>query len=303
MGNPYSSSFYAITTSKSMNLSIYSEEGVKHILSKSKILLKKSLGQNLLLDPVACDAIAAAAGTLENEIVIEIGPGIGNLTNAILKNKPSKLIAIEKDISLKTILNQLELKHPELTVEYEDALRVNVKDLAEHPVHIFGNLPYNISTQLIFKWMEERCWIKSLTLTLQSEVSDRICAAPGTKDYGKLSILSQIFFDCTKVLKLKSGLFFPIPKVDSTTVHMVPKTQIPDKSVLDRVRFITATAFSQRRKMLRQSLKSAFKSPVDACKNANISPQSRAENVTVEQYIQLAQLLIESGPDVLQILK
>jgi 16S rRNA (adenine1518-N6/adenine1519-N6)-dimethyltransferase len=278
-----------------MDLGLYSETGIGKILRRHKILLKKSLGQNLLIDFDSCEKIASTV-PLKDETVVEIGPGVGNLTQAILQNKPKQLISIEKDISLKGILDELQSKNLALKVEYKDALHTPLSLVTTTPVHVLGNLPYNISTQLIFKWIEEISLIKSLTLTLQSEVSDRICSSPGTKDYGKLGILCQLFFDCSEVLKLKPELFFPVPSVNSTTVHMVPKIQSLDKELIQNIKILTSIAFSQRRKMLRQSLKPIFQSPENACASANIDATLRAENVTVEQYVQLAKYLIASKP-------
>jgi 16S rRNA (adenine1518-N6/adenine1519-N6)-dimethyltransferase len=276
-----------------MNLSLYCEIEIAKLLRKHKIVLKKSLGQNLLLDLDACKKIASTV-SLEDEVVIEIGPGVGNLTQSILQNKPKQLIVIEKDSTLKSVLSQLESKSSILRVEYADAMHTSLSLFTSNPVHIFGNLPYNISTQLIFKWIEEISLIKSLTLTLQSEVADRICSSPGTKNYGKLGILCQLFFTCSEVIKLKPELFFPVPCVHSTTVHMIPKIHILDKELIQNIKIITSIAFAQRRKMLRQSLKPAFHSPINACIATNIDSTIRAEDVTIEQYVHLAKYLRDS---------
>jgi 16S rRNA (adenine1518-N6/adenine1519-N6)-dimethyltransferase len=276
-----------------MDLKIYSQREVVQILSNHKIILKKSLGQNLLIDLESCKKITCTP--LKDEIVIEIGPGIGNLTQAILANGPKQLIAVEKDSSFEPILSKIQKSNSSLKLVYLDALRVDISELSAQPVHIFGNLPYNIATQLIFKWIKDISIIKSLTLTLQSEVTNRICAGPGTKDYGKLGILCQLFFECSKVCELGPELFYPIPKVSSATVYMRPKTNVPNEKLYQAIRTLTSVAFSQRRKMLRQSLKTAFKSPEEVCKSLSIDSMIRAEDVTILQYVQLAQHLIDSA--------
>lgn len=262
---------------------------------------KKSLGQNFLLDLNLTRKIARSAGPLKGRTVIEIGPGPGGLTRALLLEGAARVITIERDERIRPVLEEIERAYPgKIVPHFGDALDVHEPTLLADldgvnshtgPVSIVANLPYNISTALLVKWLTFAPWppfFDSLTLMFQREVAERIVAAPGSKAYGRLSILSQWRTDARILFDIPPRAFTPPPKVTSTVVRFDVR-QVPvaeaDSEVLQRV---VAAAFSQRRKMLRQSLKSLGVNAVDLLEHANIDPTARAETLSVEEFCKLA---------------
>lgn len=262
---------------------------------------KKSLGQNFLLDLNLTRKIARSAGPLEGRTVIEIGPGPGGLTRALLEEGAARVIAIERDERIRPVLEEIEQAWPgQLVAHFADAMDIHeptlIRDLDTAsplwgPVSIVANLPYNISTALLVKWLTFDPWppfFDSLTLMFQREVAQRIVASPGNKAYGRLSILSQWRTDARILFDIPPRAFTPAPKVTSTVVRFdLRKSPIAeaDSQVLQRV---VAAAFSQRRKMLRQSLKSLGVNAVDLLEQAGIDPTVRAETLSVEEFCRLA---------------
>lgn len=255
----------------------------------------KKLGQNFLLDLEITRRIAKIAAPLKGCTIIEIGPGPGGLTRAILELEPDKVFAIEKDPScISALAELLKASAGVLSIVEGDALKTNFQSLTEGHMKIIANLPYNVGTQLLINWLHDLSRISSLTLMFQKEVALRITAEHGNKDYGRLSVLSQYLCDTTLVFDLPPHVFKPAPKVFSSVIHLVPKKL--EKKDLDLVLFIekmTGAAFGQRRKMLRVSLKSVFPegSLNEAFETLNIAPTERAENLSVEQFVSLAQFL------------
>ena len=255
----------------------------------------KKLGQNFLLDLDITRRIAKIAAPLKGCTVIEIGPGPGGLTRAILELEPDKVFAIEKDSKCIDALAELvKLSEGVLSIVEGDALKTNFQSLVDGSMKIIANLPYNIGTQLLINWLHNLSNISSLTLMFQKEVALRITAEHGNKDYGRLSVLCQYLCDVTLVFDLPPHVFKPAPKVFSSVIHLVPKKL--EKKDLDLVPFIekmTGAAFGQRRKMLRVSLKSVFPEGDlnKAFETLNIAPTERAENLSVEQFVSLAQFL------------
>lgn len=257
---------------------------------------KKSLGQNFLLDLNLTRKIARAAGPLEGKTVIEIGPGPGGLTRAILDEGAAQVIAFERDDRIKPILQEIDASYPgRLASHFGDALDVHeptvLEDLGiEGPVSIVANLPYNIATALLIKWLTAPWppFFSSLTLMFQREVAERITANPRTKAYGRLSVLSQWRTDPKILFDIPARAFTPAPKVTSTVVRLdvrdAPKAEA-DAEVLQRV---VAAAFSQRRKMLRQSLKSLGIDALALLEQAKIDPTARAETLSTEEFCRLA---------------
>ncbi|WP_168464324.1 16S rRNA (adenine(1518)-N(6)/adenine(1519)-N(6))-dimethyltransferase RsmA [Wolbachia endosymbiont of Ctenocephalides felis wCfeT] len=247
---------------------------------------KKSLGQNFILSDKITKRIVDLSGDLENFNVIEIGPGYGALTKEILACNPKSLLAIEKDTNLVKHHAQLVNKYQgKYKIIEEDVLCVKEEELVECPVKVIANLPYNISVALFLKWLNKIKFFTSLTLMFQKEVADRITAKPNSKDYGSLSILSQLLCDIKKEFELGPEEFFPQPKVYSAviTVHPLPAKRFAvDLDVLTK---LTRTAFSQRRKMLRNSLPHITQ---DILKNAKLTGSERPENLTIEQFCFLA---------------
>ena len=248
----------------------------------------KRLGQNFIFDESLCDKIVRESGLKENEIVLEVGPGPAGLTRSILKKNPLALTAIEKDRRCLDLLSEIKAHHPNLNILSEDALKVKLSDLTSSKIKIIANLPYNIGTELIFTWLEEIDLIDSITVMLQKEVVERIVSAPGSKKYGKLSIMCQLIFSAEKLFDVSPEAFHPPPKVTSSIVHLVPKKDIPSKKVIEGVRKITHIAFNARRKMLRSALKNLAPNIEELLKKGGIRADLRAEDLGLEDYVRLA---------------
>lgn len=257
---------------------------LKEVMVRYNLLPKKSLGQNFLLDENITHKVAAAAGDLKGRRVIEIGPGPGGLTRAILDLGAAEVIAIEMDPTCITALQ--DLNEDRLTVLHQDALKVNYEALLQHnkPTKIIANLPYNIGTELLFKWLPLIDKIESLTLMFQKEVVDRIVAVPSTKDYGRLSIMVQWLANAKKAFDLPPHVFTPAPKVTSSVVHIVSKGD-PLTVEFSQMESLVKQAFSMRRKMLRSTLKGINPNIFDV---TQIDPTRRAETLTVQDFIVLA---------------
>lgn len=260
-------------------------------ISQYELAAKKNLGQNFLLDPNITNRIAKSAGDLSQSTVIEIGPGPGGLTRSLLYTGAKHVIAIERDDRCIEALQELtQASDGKLEVVAEDALKVRPQDLAKGPIKIVANLPYNIATELLINWIKDLENIQSMTLMFQKEVALRITADPGSKAYGRLSILSQWLCEAQRLFDLPPGAFSPPPKVTSSIVHLKPK-QVPAEKLklLPTLEALTQKAFSQRRKMLRSSLKGVVTE--NTLEKLGIPPTARAEELTVEQFIELAKTL------------
>ncbi|WP_353269754.1 16S rRNA (adenine(1518)-N(6)/adenine(1519)-N(6))-dimethyltransferase RsmA [Wolbachia endosymbiont (group A) of Myopa testacea] len=256
-----------------------------------KFLLKpkKSLGQNFILSSETTKKIVALAGSLENFNVIEIGPGYGALTREILVHNPKSLLSIEKDRDLvkhhDQLLNEHQGKH---RIIEADALNVIEEELIERPVKVIANLPYNISVVLFLKWLNNIKFFTNLTLTFQKEVADRITARPNSKDYGSLSVLSQLLCDIKKEFDIEPKEFFPRPKVHSSVITVNPLPTPKFAVNLETLTRLTRAVFAQRRKMLRNSLQNITNHAETVFENAKLSGNERPENLTIEQFCLLA---------------
>jgi 16S rRNA (adenine1518-N6/adenine1519-N6)-dimethyltransferase len=261
---------------------------LREIIERFGLQAKKSLGQNFLLDFNLTKKIVRAAGSLEGKTVLEIGPGPGGLTRAILAANPHQFIAIEQDEKCVEALKDLVLKAPFFHIVSGDALEIDFKELASPPFTVISNLPYNISTALLTRWLKNAPLFEELVLMFQKEVADRLIAKPDTKEYGRLSIVVQLKTNCKKVFDLPPQAFTPPPKVTSTVVKLTPyeKPLYPcDEEALEK---ITRAAFGQRRKMLRASLKQITPDTETLLKKAAIDPTRRAESLTVEEFCRLS---------------
>lgn len=233
---------------------------LKDVIREHGLLAKKSLGQNFLMNPSVTDYIAGSAGDLTKGTVVEVGPGPGGLTRSLLRAGANNLVALEKDERCVNALHQLSLAFPNrLTVLEQDALTFDYSSLGDSPVIIVANLPYNVATTLLIGWLkliaDKALPIQSMTLMFQREVGQRITASPGSKSYGRLSVLCQWLCDTYSVCELPPSAFTPPPKVHSTVVGFKPLAEPRFNTTLKSLETVTAAAFGQRRKMLRQSLK------------------------------------------------
>ena len=261
------------------------------VIRRHGLIAKKALGQNFLLDLNLTRRIARAAGRLDGATVIEVGPGPGGLTRALLLEGAERVIAIERDQRCIGALGEIATHYPgRLQIVEGDALKTDFAALAEHAdaVKIVANLPYNIGTELLVRWLTLQHWppfYASMTLMFQREVAERIIAQPGDGTYGRLSVLAGWRTEAAILFDVPPRAFTPPPKVTSSVVHLVPreKPYAVDVRTLARV---TEAAFGQRRKMLRQSLKSLGGEALLA--RAGIDGTRRAETLSVEEFVRLA---------------
>lgn len=255
----------------------------------------KSLGQNFLFDPQITAKIARVAGALKGFNVLEVGPGPGGLTRAILEQNPDKLFAIEKDPNCVAALEKLvHASSGKLEVLRADAANIRPQSLGTQPLKIIANLPYNVGTNLLIFWLKDLSNIASLTLMFQKEVALRITTDSGCKDYGRLSVLCQYLCNVERVFDLPPHVFKPAPKVFSSVVYFTPKSLTEDElTLVPFIEKVTAAGFGQRRKMIRASLKGLFGEDAlkDILDSLNLPETERPENLTVANYVELARVL------------
>ena len=255
---------------------------------------RKNLGQHFLLDESLCSRIAAFAGSMEGVHAIEVGPGPGGLTRALVRAKPESLTVIEMDERCVSALDLLKgPMHDKLHIIQGDALKVSLPETVTFPRKIVANLPYNVGTLMLINWLHDIARLgpsayQSLTLMFQKEVAERIVAEHGNKDYGRLSVLSQFLCDCRWDMDLPPGAFSPPPKVASAVVTLTPREKpLLDVSV-DVLELVVAKAFGQRRKMLRGALKGLAVEPEKWLSEAGIDGTARAEQLDVATLCHLA---------------
>lgn len=266
-------------------------EPLRDVIARHRLSASKALGQNFIFDRQLLARIAAIPGPLEGERVYEVGPGPGGLTRALL-DAGASVVAVERDRRCIPALVELMDRFPErLAVVEEDALQVNERALAGEHAHVVANLPYNVGTALLLKWLGGAWppWWRSLTLMFQKEVAERIVAQPGSDTYGRLSVAAQWRSRPRIALSVNRSAFVPPPKVTSAVVHITPSEQPEgvDPGVIER---LTQAAFGQRRKMLRSSLKRYAGAP-EAAENLGIDLQRRAETLSVDEWLKLARAL------------
>lgn len=271
---------------------------LRTVIADHGLSAKKALGQNFLLDLNLTAKIARCAGDLTGCDVLEIGPGPGGLTRGLLAEGARRVVAVEKDARCLAALAEISEAYPErLEVLNADALELDWAAHLTGPVKIVANLPYNVGTELLVRWMTPEAWPplwQSLTLMFQREVADRIVATPGSKAYGRLAVLAQWRASAKIVMTLPPEAFTPPPKIHSAVIHIaaLPEPRFPaNRKVLERV---VATAFNQRRKMLRAALKGMGPDIEDRITAAGLKPTDRAEQVSVEGFCALARQ-IEAG--------
>ncbi|PIE14512.1 MAG: 16S rRNA (adenine(1518)-N(6)/adenine(1519)-N(6))-dimethyltransferase [Rhodobacterales bacterium] len=268
---------------------------LREVITTHGLSARKSLGQNFLLDLNLTAKIARRAGALSGCDVLEIGPGPGGLTRGLLAEGARKVLAIEKDTRCEPALAEIAAAYPNrLEVIVGDALKVDPLAHLTPPIRIAANLPYNVGTELLVRWLTPPQWPpfwQSLTLMFQKEVAERITAKPGSKAYGRLALLAQWRAEAQIVMHLPPQAFTPPPKVSSAVVHLtaLPEPRFPaDPAMLERV---VAKAFNQRRKMLRAALKGMAPDLETHLKAADIDPTARAETIDLERFCALARSL------------
>jgi len=261
---------------------------LREVIARHGLGARQALGQHFLLDLNLTRRIARAAGDLGAGTVIEIGPGPGGLTRALLELGARHVVAVERDARCAPALAELAAAFPgRLEVVMADALTVDTGALGAAPRRIVANLPYNVATPLLLRWLSTIAAFDSLTLMFQKEVAERLGAVPRTKDYGRLSVITQWLAEVRRLFDIAPSAFTPPPKVTSTVVQLRPRpTPHPaDRAVLERV---TAAAFGQRRKMLRQSLRSLASDASGLLARAGIDETRRAEELTIAEFCALA---------------
>jgi 16S rRNA (adenine1518-N6/adenine1519-N6)-dimethyltransferase len=247
---------------------------------------KKSFGQHFLLDLNVTRKIVRLAGPFDGRPVIEVGPGPGGLTRALLESDAGKVVVVEKDPRFVPLLQELDDGSGRLSIIEGDALNVREDQLVEGPAHLVSNLPYNVGTPLLIKWLTGPWTPHTLTLMFQKEVAERVVARPGEDAYGRLAVIAQAVAEAKLVMHLPAAAFTPPPKVASAVVHLVPRADRPDRTLLKALERVTAAAFGQRRKMLRSSLKQL--GGAHLCEVAGISPEDRAEVIDLDGFLRLA---------------
>ena len=248
---------------------------------------KKSLGQNFLIDRNVLEQIVDTV-EISNKEVLEIGPGSGNLTTFILKKKPKKVYTIEKDDELALLLQ--DKFTDEITIINDDVLKISEDKITSEKLTVFGNLPYNISTEILSKWitnLDKKIWFENLVLMFQKEVAERIIAKPNTSKYGRLSILSNWKLNIKKIMDIKPQSFSPRPKIDSTLLLFTPKEKFFELKNAKNLEIITRVFFSQRRKMLKKPFNQVFNNAKEVADKFNIDLNLRPQNLEPEMYFKL----------------
>lgn len=260
------------------------------IIKKYNLYTKKSLGQNFLTNPDLLAKIVNCAGDLDDFEILEIGTGPAGLTTAILNKNPKHLITIDLDKRCNAIVeNEIKPIYKNIDFIYGDALKIDENELFKSKYKIIANLPYNVGTTLLFKWLENIENIESMTLLLQKEVVDRIIAKPKTKDYGRLSVLCQYLCEVKKCFDIQPTAFFPPPKVVSSVVFLSPKNDL-DFTKVDNLSKLCRIIFSQRRKTILNNLNVEIKDAEktrEILEKCGLNPNARAEELTIEDILEL----------------
>lgn len=270
---------------------------LREVINKFDLAPKKNLGQNFLLDQNITDKIVRFAKITPEQNILEIGPGPGGLTRSILAANPKSLTVVEQDRRCINALEELKLVYSKLNIIHDDAIKVKEAEIVPVKSKIIANLPYNIGTLLLCKWLENVEFWSGFTLMFQKEVAERIMAKPSTKAYGRLSVISQLLCDIEWHFDLPPEAFFPPPKITSSVISLYPKMNLPKKEIINSVELITKILFNQRRKMLRATLKQVHTDIESLVYNTNIELTQRPEELSVEQFVQVAKnyLSVKNG--------
>jgi 16S rRNA (adenine1518-N6/adenine1519-N6)-dimethyltransferase len=266
---------------------------LRDVIARHGLAARHTLGQHFLLDGNLTDRIVREAGDLTGRHVIEVGPGPGGLTRSLLSSSAASIIAIELDRRAVGAASELiDLSSGRLQVIHGDALSIDVGSLVPAPRQVIANLPYNVASPLLVKWLRQAAEFERLTVMFQQEVAERICAEPDTPAYGRLSVLAQWTCEARIVLRLPPGAFTPPPKVSSAVVSLTPHATQPDPALFAQMEALTAAAFGQRRKMLRGSLRGI--GGEELLNRAGIAGERRAETLSVAEFDRLVRLVVVS---------
>ena len=279
---------------KDITKNINNLPSISATIKQHNLFANKKLSQNFILDLNLTNKIVNLSNTIKNNTIIEIGAGPGSLTRSILLHGAKKIIVIEKDKRFIDPLNILNIaSENRIIIENQDAIKINLNDILEkHNVdqaEIIANLPYSIATKLLLNWVPFHKKINKMTLMFQKEVAERIVAEPGSKKYGRLSILLGLTTNAKIVMNISSSAFIPKPKIESAIVQIMPKKikKVFNKIILEK---ITQTLFNQRRKQIKSTL-SKFGDPIKICQLLNIEPTKRPEELTLDQYEKLTNII------------
>jgi len=249
---------------------------------------KKSLGQNFLIDQNILQKIVNTVSINSNSEILEIGPGTGNLTNYLIKKNPKKIFVVEKDNNLSMLLDK-KFKN-KINIINNDILKISENLISKQKLVVFGNLPYNISTEILSKWITSKnksFWFSKLILMFQKEVADRIIAKINTSNYGRLSILSNWKLDIKKIMNISRNSFFPKPKIESSLLIFSPKNKFYKITSPKNLEMITRVFFNQRRKMIKKPFKRIFENPDEIAKKLNINLNLRPQNLSPDMYYKI----------------
>ncbi len=253
-----------------------------------EIKAKKSLGQNFLVDRNIINKIVEAGNILPESVILEVGAGTGNLTESILEKKPKKIFIIEKDEKLVERLK--ERFDNKIEIIPKDVLKVSEDLISKSKLIVFGNLPYNISTQILSKWItndNQNNWFENYILMFQKEVADRILAKTNSKNFGRLSILANWKLEIKKVLDISASCFIPRPRVESSLLKFTPKKKYPKFKKSKNLEIVTRIFFNQRRKKIKKPLKQLFKKPDEIAEKLNLNIELRPQNLSQEVYYKI----------------
>lgn len=271
------------------------ERPLRDVIRDYDLRADKRLGQHFLLDRNLLARIVSFAGDLRGRTILEVGPGPGGLTRALLATKAERIIAIETDPRCIEALGELSADAGgRLQVIEADALNVGLATLHHEPLTIVANLPYNVGTALLLRWLDELSHIDGMTLMFQREVAERLIAAPGSRSYGRLSVIVQWLCKAERLINLPGKAFVPPPKVASSIIQLTPRQEPLAPAKKADLEKVVAAAFGQRRKMLRTSLKTLVPSPIPMLESAGILPTARAEEIDIEGFCRLANAFVSA---------
>ncbi len=264
---------------------------------RHRLVADKRLGQHFLFDPAILDRIAAAAGPFGADPVLEVGPGPGGLTRALLERGAAELLAVERDPRCLAALTELEVAAGgRLRLIAADARQLDIAGIAAgRRLVIVANLPFNIGTELLLGWLHALDPVRRMVLMFQKEVAARLVAPPGSAAYGRLSVLASRLCRVERLFDLPPGAFTPPPRVHATVVRLTPREDRPPAALLAAIERVTRAAFGRRRKMLRSSLRTLGVDPVTLCEAAGVDPGRRAEELPIEAFERLARLVTNDG--------